>query len=271
VRGIWQKVGLHIASALRLRRKLAAHDSVRDALIDPSGKLQDAGSTVKDDATAKAALSRAVQAMEQARSASVRAAPERALALWQGLVAGEWSLIEHWESGSRRYLAAYRNPPELRDPRALTRTERSLLKYLALGATNKEIAYALGLPAGTVSASMTQIFRKLQVYRRVDLAVLLDPGRMERLDVELGGRDRELGVLAVDTRPRGDLTGALSTTELEIASYVTRGWSNARIAKERQVSLRTVANQLRAIFAKLDVTSRSQLARLVTASGMEGQ
>jgi DNA-binding NarL/FixJ family response regulator len=262
VRGIWRRVGLHVASALRLRRKLAAHASVRDALLDPSGKLQDASTTVAHDKTAQAVLVRAVAAMEEARSSKVRGSPERALALWQGLVAGEWSLVEHWESGDRRYLAAYRNRPEIRDPRALTPTECSTLKYLALGATNKEIEFALGLPAGTVSSSVTSILKKLRVKRRVDLAVLADPSRMERLDVTLA--DGEVGVLAVNARPRGAAAAALSAVELEVASYTTRGWSNERIATERQVSPRTIANQLRAIYEKLGITSRSQLARAMT-------
>ncbi|MBX3203564.1 MAG: helix-turn-helix transcriptional regulator [Labilithrix sp.] len=262
VRGIWRRVGLHMASALRLRRKLAAHATERDALLDPSGKLHDASTPVAGDRLARATLVRAVAAMEQARSEAVRSSPERALALWQGLVAGEWSLVDQWETGGRRYLAAYRNRPEVRDPRALTPTECATLRYLAIGATNKEIEFALGLSAGTVTSAVTKVLKKLRVKRRVELAVLSDPSRMDRLDVELA--DRELGILAVDGRPRGANASALSAVELEVVSYVTRGWSNDRIASERQVSPRTIANQLRAVYAKLGITNRSQLARAVS-------
>lgn len=260
VRGIWGKIGLHLAAALRLRRKLA-DDRERDALLDPSGKVQDAAPSVKDDRTARSALSQAVREMELARTSKMRATPEHALELWQGLVAGEWSLVEHWESDGRRYVAAYRNRSDLRDPRALTPTERSVLKYLALGATNRQIAYALGLPAGTVSSSVGQILRKLRLSRRVELAPFLDPAHMDRLDLQIGSR--ELGVLTMDTRPDVRIAAALSAAELEVATLVMRGWTNARIAEERQVSPRTIANQLQNIFAKLDITSRSQLARLV--------
>jgi DNA-binding NarL/FixJ family response regulator len=261
VRGIWRRVGLHVAS-LRLRRKLAERAVVRDALLDPSGKMHDASQVLAADRSAQAVLVRAVAAMEKARSGGVRGSPERALALWQGLVAGEWSLVDHWESGGRRYLAAYRNRPELRDPRALTATESATLKYLALGATNKDIEFALGLPPGTVSSSVTKVLKKLGAKRRVDLAVLADPSRMDRLDIQIA--DEELGVLAVDARPRGAATEVLSMSELEVTSYVARGWSNARIAAERQVSPRTIANQLRAVYEKLGITSRSQLVRATT-------
>jgi DNA-binding NarL/FixJ family response regulator len=262
VRGIWRRVGLHVAAALRLRRKLAAREGAHDALFDPSGKLQNASDTVKDDMTARGALVRAVTAMEQARGKDLRASPARALELWQGLVGGEWSLVEQWEGPSRRYLAAYRNRPELRDPRALTPTERAILKCLVLGAPNKEIVYMLGLPAGTVSSCVTQILRKLGVRRRVDLAVLADPSRIERLDLAVDGE--EVGVLAVDLGQRSAAAAALSVSELEVVGYVVRGFSNQRIALERDVSVHTVANQLRAIYGKLNITSRGQLARAMT-------
>ena len=261
VRGLWQRVGLHVASALRLRRRLARERAIRDGLFDPSGKLHDASELLADGQSlagreaARDVLVRGVRAMEAARRADVRASPERALELWQGLVAGEWSLVEHWESDGRRYIAAYRNRPSIRDPRALTTTERSVLTYLLLGASNKDICYVLGLPAGTVSAAVTGVLRKLQVKRRVDLSALADASRMDRLDV-----DGDLGVLVVDARPSGVAADVLSAAELEVATYALRGWSNERIAQERRGSPRTVANQLRAIYAKLGIDNRSQLA-----------
>lgn len=262
VRGVWRRVGLHVAAALRLRRKLAARATSRGALLLPSGKLEDADPALKDDASARGVLVRAVKAMEQARSSATRSSPERALELWQGLVAGEWSLVDQWESDGRRYLAAYRNRPALRDPRALTTAEQAILKYLALGATNKDIMYALGLPAGTVSGAVTQILKKLGVHRRVDVAVLAERAAMDRLDVSLEAGD--LGVLAIDASPTGSATEALSAAELEVAAYVVRGFSNARIARARDVSLNTVNNQLRSIYDKLGITTRSQLARVMT-------
>jgi DNA-binding NarL/FixJ family response regulator len=255
VRGIWRRIGLHLASGLRLRRKLAASTTVRDALFDPSGRIRDAHDTIKDDEGARGVLTRAVLGMEKARRADVRSSPDDALSLWRGLVAGEWSLVDHWESGGRRYLAAYRNRPDARDPRALTPTERSVLRYLGMGAANKDIMYALGLPAGTVAAAVTQLFKKLRVKRRVDLALIADPSRLERVDV---GTD--IGVLSADARPSGEAAASLSSAEHAVAVLVVRGWSNAKIARERKVSERTVSNQIKAIYEKIGVTSRSQLA-----------
>ena len=71
-------------------------------------------------------------------------------------------------------------------------------------------------------------------------------------------------VLRIDAHPQGAAAASLSVSELEVTSYVARGWSNQRIAAERQVSPRTIANQLRAIYHKLGITSRSQLVRATT-------
>ncbi|AKU95279.1 hypothetical protein AKJ09_01943 [Labilithrix luteola] len=271
VRGIWQRAGLHVVAALRLRRKLAARSpsstpptSAREALLEPSGRIAHAGTELAADRPAREALMDAVHAMERARGTDVRSSPDRALRLWRGLVAGEWSLVDHWEQGGRRYIAAYQNRPTTLDPRALTSNERAVLEYVVLGATNKEIVYALGLAEGTVSTCVTQILRKLRVRKRVDLAALSPAARAERLDVEVDGEC--VGVLAVDVAPATSLAERLSPAEREVTSFVTRGMSNEQIAQSRGVSVPTIAKQLRAIFDKLGVDNRSQLARLV-ASG----
>jgi DNA-binding NarL/FixJ family response regulator len=262
VRGIWQRVGLHLVAGLRLRRKLAARATQRAALLSPSGALEDASAAVANDGAARRALAEAVRAMDQARRSIVRDSPERALELWRGLVAGEWSLVDHWEQGSRRYIAAYPNRPGMRDPRAFSRTEQGILRYLALGATTKEASYALGLSEKTVTGCVTQILRKLRVRSRVELASVLAASRSTLFDVPLG--DERIGVLAIDVVPSGSgAIAPLTTAEREVAEHVARGWSNARIAAARGVSVSTVAKQVQMIFSRLGVENRSQLARAV--------
>jgi DNA-binding NarL/FixJ family response regulator len=261
VRGVWQRVGLHVVAGLRLRRLLAASGARHDALFSPSGKLEDASPALADDDEARRALVAAVRSMEQARSADVRTSPEQALELWQALVAGRWSLVDHWESGGRRYLAAYPNRTGLRDPRALTPTEQSVLRYLALGATNKELSYALGLPEKTASNAVSQILKKVHVKSRVELTALFDPQRATRFDLSVG--DEALAVVEVDVSLNGALTDKLTNAERAIAERVARGWSNARIATERGVAPSTVAKQLQAIYDKLGVENRSRLVRAI--------
>ncbi len=52
----------------------------------------------------------------------------------------------------------------------------------------------------------------------------------------------------------------LSDAERAVAETLLGGWSNARIARERGVSVRTVANQVASVFRKLGVRSRAELA-----------
>lgn len=56
---------------------------------------------------------------------------------------------------------------------------------------------------------------------------------------------------------------ALSRAEQVVLAEVVAGRSNREIARERGTSLRTVTNQVSAIFRKLDVRSRSELALLL--------
>jgi DNA-binding NarL/FixJ family response regulator len=180
------------------------------------------------------------------------------------LVAGQWSLVDHWESDGRRYVAAYSNRLGLRDPRGLTPTEQSVLRYLALGATNKEASYALGLSGKTVSNSVTQILKKLGLKSRVELASLSDAALSTRFDLTLG--DDSVAVLGVDVALDASLAERLTIAERAIAEGVARGWSNARIAADRGVAVSTIAKQLQVIYEKLGLENRSRLARAVSVA-----
>ena len=54
--------------------------------------------------------------------------------------------------------------------------------------------------------------------------------------------------------------GVLSSAESEVARLAARGLSNRAIAELRETSERTVANQLRSVYGKLDLHSRGELA-----------
>lgn len=62
------------------------------------------------------------------------------------------------------------------------------------------------------------------------------------------------------------LPGVLSDSEQQVVLAVLAGRSNLEIAKARGTSIKTVANQLQAVYRKLGVGSRDELAaRLVGA------
>jgi DNA-binding NarL/FixJ family response regulator len=61
--------------------------------------------------------------------------------------------------------------PTRRDLETLTSREREILRLLADGATNKEIATALNVTVSTVKAHLTSMFRKLDQPGRLHLAL----------------------------------------------------------------------------------------------------
>ncbi len=167
VRG-WRCVAAHIASAFRVRRKLAAESRdpldgaipLPEAILDPEGRLEHAEEPAKTD-PARAALYRAVRRLGRARGPLRRSDPAEAVALWQALVAGRWSLLDHFDSDGRRFVLAHRNDVRTPDLRGLTPRECQVLGYAALGHSNKVIAYELGLSTSTVAGHLSAARRKL--------------------------------------------------------------------------------------------------------------
>ncbi len=63
-------------------------------------------------------------------------------------------------------------------------------------------------------------------------------------------------------------TSGLSNRERQIVAAVARGLSNRAIAEETNIAPQTVKNHLSAIFQKLQVKSRVQLALIAIQRGL---
>ncbi len=168
------RVAAHLTSAVRLRRagSSPSTDSAgTDAVIAPSGEVQHAVGAARERG-ARERLARAARDVERARGRLRRADPDRALAIWRGLVDGTWSLVDHWDSDGRRYVLARENSPTLLDPKALTRRESVIVAFLARGYSEKYVAYLLGVSATTVAMQFASARRKLGVRSRQELIAL---------------------------------------------------------------------------------------------------
>jgi DNA-binding CsgD family transcriptional regulator len=169
------QVAVHVAAAYRLRlalggRALSETDERVEAILAPDGRLEHAGEAAKPPA-ARHALRQHAQAIDRARS-TLRGEPTEALALWKGLVAGRWSLVDRFDSDGRRYLIALKNDPTVGDPRALTLRERQVAGFAALGLSNKLIAYTLGISASSVSLHLKHACQKLNLSARAELVAV---------------------------------------------------------------------------------------------------
>jgi DNA-binding CsgD family transcriptional regulator len=174
----WSRIAAHITAGARLRRALcgAPHEDWADgadAVLSPSGSIAHAEMPAQGP-IARDSLRRAAKAIDRARSRA-RSNEDEALDLWQGLVAGRWSLVEHFDSDGRRFLVARKNDPHVKDPRALTLRERQVLAYVAMGHPIKLIAYSLGVSPSSVSVSRRIAMRKLALRSTTDVVRLFQP------------------------------------------------------------------------------------------------
>jgi DNA-binding CsgD family transcriptional regulator len=172
-------VGAHLVAAFRVRRQFADRLIATemapnpDAVLRPDGRLEHAEGAAKPN-LARDSLQRAVVAYDRARGSLRRRDPDEAVAIWQALVAGRWSLVDHFDTDGRRFVVAHRNDAIPPDGRALTLRERQVLAYAAIGHSNKQIAYDLGLATSTVGWHLARARSKL---RLPSLAALGDSTR----------------------------------------------------------------------------------------------
>jgi DNA-binding NarL/FixJ family response regulator len=265
LRARWGQVASHLGAGLRLLEALrpAARDAaVVEAILEPGGRVCHAQGQACTD-SARAVLRAAVRRIDRARTRAGRQDVDAALSSWEGLVSGRWSLVDRFEADGRRYIVARRNDPSVADPRGLDRREAQVAEYLALGHSEKQIAYALGLSPSAVSRLLHSALRKLGLSSRAELAALF-AGFGGGFDCsELLAAGEPLTVLMRSAPERA--SAPLSRAELEVAGLACRGRSDAEIAAQRGASSRTVENQLHAIYRKLGIHSRTELAARLSA------
>ena len=98
-------------------------------------------------------------------------AEAEAVALWHSVVAGDWTIVEHFDSDGRRFIIARATSAARRGRAAprLTRRERQVCARAALGESNKVIADCLRLSVSTVATLLSRAARRLGARSRLDL------------------------------------------------------------------------------------------------------
>lgn len=171
-RATYQMLSAHIKAGFRLRRRLGSSRPQVDApdegaVLTPSGDVLHAEGAARDEDARDELAARARQ-IDRARTRD-GGRGEDALAIWQGLVRGSWSLVEQYDADGKRFVLAHRNPEDVRDPRGLSDIEVRVVGLAVRGYADKLIAYHLGIPEGTVSSHLTHAMRKLRIPSRVAL------------------------------------------------------------------------------------------------------
>ena len=257
----WSCVAAHVACAHRLRRALAKAPVLdrAAAVFTTDGELEHAPDGAALNARER--LRHAVRQIDRARCAGT--AEGEAFALWQGLVAGRWSIVDHFMGGGRRYYVVIHNPPEARPIRGLTDVEQTALGYVIGGTSNKVASFALGQSESAYSRTTQRAMNKLGIRSRASLIELAGRlgsaprGHADEVDLhtlDVGGL--EVPVVATPTLPCPD---TFTAAEREIAWMLVEGTSSADIAVARATSRRTIANQLASMYRKSGVSTREEL------------
>ena len=262
----WPHVSAHLGAGLRLRavaHRLRLDAEPVEAILDSGGKLHDARREATST-SARALLRDAVCRIERARTASGRSDPDAAMESWEGLVDGRWSLVDRFDTDGRRFVVAVKNDPAHPDPRGLTAREREVAEFVGLGRSTKQISYTLGVSLSAVTNLTAQAQDKLGLSSRAELAAFFAPGGLRAKLAEVAISDEKLLVGAYPLVARRHIE-KLTDAERDVLAHLVSGSTNSHIAQRRGTSENTVANQVHAIFLKLEVRSRSELAARLQA------
>jgi DNA-binding CsgD family transcriptional regulator len=126
--------------------------------------------------------------------------------------------------------------PSCPEHRELSAREAILLDYTARGRSLKLAAIELGLSSAGVWRIRQRALEKLGFESVYAFVRMHAPARI------------------------ADAARALTAAERDIASGVLEGLSNSELACRRGTSVRTIANQLAALYTKVGVGSRLELA-----------
>lgn len=168
----WDRVASHLAAALRLRERLRASPAEAalesaDAVLDPRTRR-----AVHASAEAESHLEVIREAAEVLAARHGTNDPARLVAAWRALVAGRWSLVDTFDTDRKRFFVLRKNEPAAPGPELLTPSQRAIAAYVAMGHSNKAIAYHLGVSESAISRALDQIVRRLGLPSRAALAQL---------------------------------------------------------------------------------------------------
>jgi DNA-binding NarL/FixJ family response regulator len=211
--------------------------------------------------------------------------------LWQDLTSGLISIKRYHDQRGRRFLVLkpLSNAAQLAE---LSERERRAMGYRAFGQGYRQIADELGVATATVMADLARARSRLGVASDLELPAILAAGSRKVAVTERGSkrgaaprsikhRQREIwrqafcapgGLRREPTRKAGehliisfavsevDWRQGLSPAEVSVAEDALAGAAGSQIAARRGTAVRTIVNQMGAIFRKLGVSSRLELS-----------
>ncbi len=155
------RLATHLGAADRLRGERAVTEAA--AVLSPNGKVLHVS-----DPTQLAPMRDGFERRTVARKH--RHDAERALEVWQGLVDGRWSIVDHFDTDGKRLVLAIKNAPDANARIELKPADRRIAALAAMGHRDKEIAYILGITQGSVAAALRRARAAFRAKTRSELA-----------------------------------------------------------------------------------------------------
>ncbi len=242
----------HLAASWRLRKRLEAPDAFEEnaeAVLAPDGRLQDAvGEARRPD------LRERLRAHVMRREVAMR---ERDGSLWPALLDGRYTIVDRFERSGSRYVVAYRNSANTSRVLRLTPLEKQLALGVSAGVPQKVLAIELGLSPSRISSALRHALRKVGIANAIELSLLAAGGEVVAVNDEVLGPSILAAYRLNDTAGAGLLS--LTPAEREVTADLLRGLSNREIAAKRNRRVRTIANQVASVLAKVGAGSRRTL------------
>lgn len=194
--------------------------------------------------------------------------------VWSRFVSGAFVVADCFEVRNQSHLLIRQTDSRV-GIHGLTEREASLLERILLGQSQKEVAIEEGRSPSTIAMISTHGLRSLGVPRGasrapVQLALLVHAHRTRtHAQYAHASQLRHLGVDYVVLTTMGvDMAfeAALSPAERVVLKLRVDGLALVDIARLRDTSARTIANQLAAAYRKCGVSRRSELLGRIARS-----
>lgn len=186
---------------------------------------------------------------------------------WHGLCEGKFRFLGVLVTGTHEIGLLERRSPAEAQRHALRGRRLQILERLFEGCSENYAALELGICSSTVSAEVKQIGHSLGLEPGISkLPWLLmqlyyaargsSPVKGRHAAMRVGEAVRDvLAIRRADLRQLANLSPA----EVEVCQLMLNGLSHSRIAARRQTRVRTTANQVSAVFRKMNVSGRLEL------------
>ena len=214
---------------------------------------------------------------ERAMAADAAATIEMSLALlWRELMGGLCHVVDGFFSPTRCYLVL---APAVGAPLCPAEgRRRQILEAVLLGQSQKTIAIDLDLAPSTIALNSRLALKALGVdgkpsraHPLIMLAAKAGKEHGSPLAATLSFVEHQGEPLRVVAVPRPDrgLSDVLPRAELAVIRALVEGFSYAEIGRQRDTSVRTIANQITAVFRRMRVSGRNELLiRLFYVEGL---